>query len=197
MIKVPVSIPNKFFRNPSGIKLLTRLKLCFSHLHERKFRQNFRDTFQKYILVIGMHVTKKMMIKVPVSIPNKFFRNPSGIKLLTRLKLCFSHLHEHKFRQNFRDTLNPICNCVENIETTNHYLFHCPDCLNERKSFLSNLQNLEENIYNRNYSQLSKILLFGDSSFNNAEKHRYFKCYCSIYICWYLKTWCLSNKFIV
>ena len=129
------------------------------------------------------------MIKVPVSIPNKFFRNPSGIKLLTRLKLCFSHLHEQKFRQNFRDTLNPICNCWENIETTTHYLFHCPNCLNERMSLLSNLQNLVENILANFQRYCFSVILH----LTKQKKHRYFKCYCSIYICWYLKTWCLSN----
>ena len=34
----------------------------------------------------------------------------SGLKLLTRLRLNFSHLNEHKFRHNFRDTINPLCN---------------------------------------------------------------------------------------
>ena len=32
-----------------------------------------------------------------------------GIKLITRLRLGFSHLREHKFKHNFRDTLNPLC----------------------------------------------------------------------------------------
>ena len=30
-----------------------------------------------------------------------------GIKLLTRLRLDCNHLNKHKFRHNFRDTLNP------------------------------------------------------------------------------------------
>ena len=34
---------------------------------------------------------------------------------------------------------------------------------------LTNLQNVEENILDRNYSRLSEILLFGDSSFNDAK----------------------------
>ena len=33
--------------------------------------------------------------------------DPSG----TRLRLGFSHLHEHKFIQGFKDTLNPLCSC--------------------------------------------------------------------------------------
>ena len=34
------------------------------------------------------------------------------------LSLGLSHLWEHKFKLNFRDTLNPICNCGEDIETS-------------------------------------------------------------------------------
>ena len=33
----------------------------------------------------------------------------------------------------------------------------------------NNLQNIDENILDRNYSRLSEILLFGDSSFNDAK----------------------------
>ena len=32
--------------------------------------------------------------------------DPFGIKLLSRLRVDFSHLNEHKFRHNFADTLN-------------------------------------------------------------------------------------------
>ena len=34
--------------------------------------------------------------------------DPIGLKLLTRLRLGFSHLNEHKFRHNFQDCLNPF-----------------------------------------------------------------------------------------
>ena len=95
--------------------------------------------------------------------------NPSGIKLITRLRLGLSHLREHKFRHNFQDILNPICSCGENIETTTHYLLHCSNYLNERMTLLTNLQNVEENILDKNYSRLSEILLFDDSSFKDAK----------------------------
>ena len=36
-------------------------------------------------------------------------------------------------------------------------------------TLLTNLQNVKENILDRNYSRLSEILLFGDSSFNDAK----------------------------
>ena len=41
-----------------------------------------------------------------------------GLKLLTRLRINFSHLREHKFRYNFLDTLNPLCSCGLEIEST-------------------------------------------------------------------------------
>ena len=68
--------------------------------------------------------------------------NSRGIKLITRLRLGFSHLREHKFRHNSQGTLNPICSCRENIETTTHYLLHCPNYLNERMTLWNNLQKL-------------------------------------------------------
>ena len=52
--------------------------------------------------------------------------NPIGIKLLNRLRLNFSHLKEHKFRHNFRDTINPISLSDAETETNSHYLLRCP-----------------------------------------------------------------------
>ena len=53
--------------------------------------------------------------------PNPVFNlgNDPGVCLLTRLRVGFSHLLEHKFRHGFRDTLDPFCDCRNNsIETT-------------------------------------------------------------------------------
>ena len=42
--------------------------------------------------------------------PNSIFNVPNslGLTYLTRLRVGLSHLREHKFRHNFRDSLNPI-----------------------------------------------------------------------------------------
>ena len=37
--------------------------------------------------------------------------DPHGVKLLTCLRLQFSHLKERKFRHGFVDTVSPICGC--------------------------------------------------------------------------------------
>ena len=44
-----------------------------------------------------------------------------GVKLLTRLRLEFSHLKEHKFRHGSDDTVSPIWVCNAEIEDTEHF----------------------------------------------------------------------------
>ena len=95
--------------------------------------------------------------------------SPKGIKLITRLRLGLSHLREHKFRHSFQNTFNPICCCGDDIETTFHYLFHCPNYLDERRTLLDNLQSIRENIHDKNDSQISELILFGVSSNNDAS----------------------------
>ena len=86
---------------------------------------------------------KKSILKCIRSSSNCIFNchSPKGIKLITRLSLGLSHLGEHKFRHNFQDTLNPICSCGDDIETTTHYLLHFPNYLDER-TLLDNLQSI-------------------------------------------------------
>ena len=51
--------------------------------------------------------------------------DPLGVKLLTRLRLQFSHLNEHKFRHGFSDTINFMCACGTEIETIEHFFLRC------------------------------------------------------------------------
>ena len=48
--------------------------------------------------------------------------DPLGLKLLTRFQLNFNHINAHKFRHNFRDTVDSMCSCGAGIETTGHHL---------------------------------------------------------------------------
>ena len=44
----------------------------------------------------------------------------TGVKLLTRFRLKFTHLNEHKFRHNFKDTVVAICIFGTETETAEH-----------------------------------------------------------------------------
>ena len=41
--------------------------------------------------------------------------NPLGVKYLTRLRIGFSHLKEHKFKRKFQDSIDPMCSCSSGI----------------------------------------------------------------------------------
>ena len=76
--------------------------------------------------------------------------SPKGIKLLTRLRLGLSHLPEHKFKHGLLDSLNPICSCGQNIETSTHFLLQCSNYSNERLTFLNIIRNIDSKILSKN-----------------------------------------------
>ena len=91
----------------------------------------------------------------------------NGIKLLSRLRLSFSHLIDHKFWYNFNETVDTKCTCGLELETKHNYFLRC--------SFSSTHQRLEllndECICNpslKNYSneKLQNSPLYGSEDFN-------------------------------
>ena len=101
--------------------------------------------------------------------PNPIYKchDPHGITLLTRLRVGFSHLREHKFRHGFTDIYDPFCSCRTNsIETTKHYLLHCPNLYIYRKTLFDSLLQKRFSLLSYNPDHLTEILLFGDSVFS-------------------------------
>ena len=95
--------------------------------------------------------------------------DPTGLKLLTRLRLGFSHLNEHKFRHNFQDCLNPLCLCSLEIEDTNHYLLHCQYFSDHRKNLINSVTSVCDNFYSFTDNEKRDILLYGDPSFKTSK----------------------------
>ena len=62
-----------------------------------------------------------------------------------------------------------LCNCGEDIETTSHYLLHCPDYLEERKTLLNTISCIVPNIFDFNNDQLTEILLYGKEDLDNIN----------------------------
>ena len=63
------------------------------------------------LLVFKTYILK---FKRPSPNPAYNYHNPKGLKIINRIKLGFSHLRKHKFKQSFQSTsfyvLSPICN---------------------------------------------------------------------------------------
>ena len=93
------------------------------------------------------------------------FHNPIGVKLLSRLLLGLSHLREHKFKHSFQDTLNPLCSCGKEVETTFHFLLSCSNYSDERLTLLSKIRNINPNILENTSSQITRFFLYGDKNF--------------------------------
>ena len=129
-------------------------------------------------------IFKTFIIEDLRPIPNSIFGidNPVGLKFLTRLRLSFSHLREHKFKHNFQDTLNPLCSCSLAIESTEHFLLHCQNFQIQRQSLLNNLINIDNTIVNLNDSDLTKLLLYGDSNLFNDRDNSSILNYCISFI---------------
>ena len=101
--------------------------------------------------------------------PNSFFNccNLKGIRLITRLRLELSHLREHKFKYNFQNCLNPLCSSGSSIESTYHFLLHCPIFHDKSHTLLSTLNNIDSKLLEPNDSYLTQTLLFGSTSFDS------------------------------
>jgi len=89
--------------------------------------------------------------------------DPTGLKFLTRLRLGFSHLNEHKFRHNFQDCINPLCTCSLNIEDTVHYLLHCHHFSQHRPILISSVKSVFDNFEFLSDDAKKDLLLYGDS----------------------------------
>ena len=76
--------------------------------------------------------SKRVILKFIRPEPNQMFNVDSSerLKFLIKIRLGLSHLADHKFRHNFRDCVNPICSCGQEIETSTHFLFHCSNLFN-------------------------------------------------------------------
>ena len=60
-------------------------------------------------------------------------------------KLKFSHLNEHKFRHGFNDTINPMCACGTEVETTKHFLLRCHFYSTLRLELFEKLEKIDPN----------------------------------------------------
>ena len=118
-------------------------------------------------------VFKNSILKFIRPSPSNVFNynNYKGIRLITLLRVRMSHLREYKFKHNFLDCLNPICSCGLDIESTLHFLLHCPSFNNERSTLLSTLNKIDCKLLELTKSSLSQTLLYGNTLFDKEKKH--------------------------
>ena len=90
--------------------------------------------------------------------------DPLGVKLLTRLRLQFSNLNEHKFRHGFGDTINTMCACGSEVETTKYFLLRCHVYSPQILELFENLEKVDSRFLKLKLKEKASFLLYGFQS---------------------------------
>ena len=100
--------------------------------------------------------------------PNSTYNihNPLGVKYLTRLRIGFSHLKEHKFKHKLQDSIDLICSCSSGIETTIHFFLRCATFNIQRQTLVDKIAAIDANILTENSYLVNKLNC--ENSFNKA-----------------------------
>ena len=98
--------------------------------------------------------------------------NPIDVKYFNKLRLNFSHLNEHKFHYNFRDTVNPLCCCNTETETTSRYLLRCHLFSEQSTKLLENLKNLGNALLSHRDDELLQVLLYGSHKLSSSVNNK-------------------------
>ena len=95
--------------------------------------------------------------------------DPIGFKFLTRLRLGFSHLNEHRFRHNFQDCINTLCSCSFEIEETLLYLLHCHHFNHIRIDLMNSVKSVYDHFESLSDKDKKDILSYGDSRLDRIK----------------------------
>ena len=90
-----------------------------------------------------------------------------GIKLITRLRLDFSHLHEHKSKHNFQDMLNPLSSCCIKVESTSHYFLHWHFFDALQATLMNDLRSIGSDLPTVTDGNLTNILVYSNHRYDD------------------------------
>ena len=91
-----------------------------------------------------------------------------GLKYLTRLRPGFSHLKEYKFKRDFQDSVDPLCNCGIEIQSPKYFLLNCANFNIQRKTLFDKLIKLNINVLTKSNDYIVKTPLLRQQDFNNT-----------------------------
>ena len=103
-------------------------------------------------------------------IPNSIYN--IVVKYLTRLRIGFSHLKQHKFKHNFQNSIYPIYNCSSGIERTIYFFLNCASFNSKSQILFHKAANIDANTFTENEYIIVKFIWIGkqtsENSFNKA-----------------------------
>ena len=134
--------------------------------HEPEFDPEIRAKLDPEIRPSSsVNVFKKKLLSIIRPPPKLVYRihDPKGLSILTQLRVGLSKLNFHKFKHNFRDTLNPLCPTNDGVENTEHYFLLCHTYAAYRLDLLNSVNAilLLHGMINLSNEDLLKIILYG------------------------------------
>ena len=168
-----VSRVNQSYQTKSGDKFLdvycrTEYFANFFYPYAIKEWNNLNPEIHKSV---SYGVSENSLLKFIRSSPSSLFNvfDSLGIKLLTRLRLGLSHLREHKFNRNFQDTINPLCSCSLESESTTPSFLRCQNFTNLRKCLINELIKIDSCILTLDEKSFTKFFLYGDGRYDTKQ----------------------------
>ena len=173
----------KYTTDPIPPQLQSRYSLCKQDTIGRigTMTERFQPSFYPHCLSEWNKLNEEIRLAPSIAVfktkllskirplPNSVFRihDPTGLSYLTQLRVGLCKLNFHKFKHNFRDTINPMCPTNDGIEDTEHFLLLCPSFDVPRRDLLAGVSALLRPLGHTNPSNefLMRILLYGDKDF--------------------------------
>ena len=124
---------------------------------------------------IAAFKSKLLSIIRPPAKPVFGIHDPLGLSYLSQIRVGLSKLNFHKFKHNFKDTINPMCPTNDGIEDTEHFLLHCPSFNIQRRDLLAGVSEVLQpfvQINTLSNNVLVQLLLYGDKDLSSdVNKH--------------------------
>ena len=130
------------------------------------FEWNLLDDDTKNLTLISEFKRKLLALIRPKKNSVYGINDIVDVRPLSKLRLNFSGLNEHRFRHNF-DCLDPVCLCGIANEDSEHFLPHCPLFEEARRDLLVSLYDISGlDIAGLDPQSISHLMLFGTQDLN-------------------------------
>ena len=142
---------------------------CFANLYFPYTIKEWNDLSVEIWKSVQHEVFKNQLLKFLRPNLNSLFNVPDslGIKLLTRLRLSLSHLWKHKSNQDFQGTINPLCSCSLEAESTSHFFLHYPNSRDLCKCLMREIIKIDSCTLGLDENSIRKLLLHEDGRYDN------------------------------
>ena len=173
--------PNYLYNYVSTINRSCKTRSGDKFLHMYCRTEYFANSFFPYTIKewnnlspevrksVSYEVFKNSLLKFIRPFPNSLFNvsDRFGSKLLTRLCLALNHLREHKFNHNFQGTINPLCSCSLELESTTHFFLRYQNFTDLRKYLMKKHIKIDSCIITLAEKSFTKLLLHGDGRYDS------------------------------